>query len=261
MERKFHQKTWFIILMLLFFFPVGLYLLWKSSWHSKKTKIYITAGFFIVVALGRITSPHDNNSQQVAVNQKVEQSIKQSDDSKKISKTMNLDAEKANNIESVLKQCGIKEIKEITRDEALDNFENANEKAYRLKIQNNIKNVMVYVGPAGSVYTIRFADKYLYQNNAMLLSVSDFILSTDEEIKLTTASKELVKKTLKSPKSADFPWPDEWYWAKEPGKITVQSYVDAQNSFGAQIRAQFEIVFDTKTNKITSYIFEGKKLI
>ena len=58
-----------------------------------------------------------------------------------------------------------------------------------------------------------------------------------------------VKKQLKSPKSADFPWNDAEYKITYKGKsndglyeYTVESYVDAENSFGAEIRSEYTCV-------------------
>lgn len=40
---KLTEKTWFIGLMLVIFFPVGLFLMWKNSNWNKVVKIIITA--------------------------------------------------------------------------------------------------------------------------------------------------------------------------------------------------------------------------
>lgn len=53
---KFYQKTWFIILMLIFFFPVGLFLMWRYSTWGKVPKAIITAIFAWVVYIG-VTAP------------------------------------------------------------------------------------------------------------------------------------------------------------------------------------------------------------
>lgn len=62
--------------------------------------------------------------------------------------------------------------------------------------------------------------------------------------------EEFVKKRLKSPSSAKFPWGNT---ARALGteKYALVSYVDSQNSFGASLRTNFKcIVFDNKeTNK------------
>ena len=46
---------------------------------------------------------------------------------------------------------------------------------------------------------------------------------------------------------------------KDKGVITVQSYVDAQNSFGANIRSQFQFIIENDNTK--SLIFDGKEYI
>ena len=46
---KFYEKDWFVILMLILFFPVGLFLMWKySKWH-KTEKIIISVFFAVMV--------------------------------------------------------------------------------------------------------------------------------------------------------------------------------------------------------------------
>ena len=46
---KIYEKNWFIILMLVLFFPVGLFLMWKNAkWH-KTVKIIISVLFAAAV--------------------------------------------------------------------------------------------------------------------------------------------------------------------------------------------------------------------
>ena len=52
-------------------------------------------------------------------------------------------------------------------------------------------------------------------------------------------SQELVKEKLKSPKSADFPAYDPDFFSEKDGKVYVTSYVDAQNSLGANVRTDY----------------------
>lgn len=52
-------------------------------------------------------------------------------------------------------------------------------------------------------------------------------------------SQDLVKKKLKSPKSADFPWYSDSFIKEKGDTITVTAYVDADNSFGANIRVNY----------------------
>lgn len=60
------------------------------------------------------------------------------------------------------------------------------------------------------------------------------------EIEARTQCEDLVEQQLKAPKTADFPWLDgEWKYTPVDGGYKVESYVDAENSFGAQIRSHF----------------------
>ena len=46
---KIYEKNWFIILMLVLFFPVGLFLMWKNAKWNKTVKIIISVFFAIMV--------------------------------------------------------------------------------------------------------------------------------------------------------------------------------------------------------------------
>lgn len=48
----FYQKTWFVVLTLIIFYPIGLILLWLSPEFKRKTKTYITLFFIIILAIG-----------------------------------------------------------------------------------------------------------------------------------------------------------------------------------------------------------------
>ena len=54
-KQKLSQKTWFIILWLIVFFPVGLFFMWKSSWN-KIVKIVISV-IFAIALVSAIASP------------------------------------------------------------------------------------------------------------------------------------------------------------------------------------------------------------
>ncbi|WP_214783255.1 hypothetical protein [Exiguobacterium sp. S3] len=47
---KFYQKTWFVVLMLLLFFPVGLFLMWRYQKFNQIARIIIT----VIIALAAI---------------------------------------------------------------------------------------------------------------------------------------------------------------------------------------------------------------
>lgn len=54
-------------------------------------------------------------------------------------------------------------------------------------------------------------------------------------------SKDFVTKQLKSPGTADFPFSDFVFSQVRDNTITIKSYVDSQNSFGALLRTNYVI--------------------
>lgn len=84
-------------------------------------------------------------------------------------------------------------------------------------------------------------------------------VTTQEQASYTVSTKDAVKSILKSPKSADFPFLD-WSFAKNPWYVAVQSYVDAQNSFGANIRSNFTFIYSSDTGNLVYAIFDGKEV-
>lgn len=63
MEKKFYQKSWFVILALIVFFPAGLYLMWKNTTWSKKVKVIISIVFVLIVI--NAATNKDNKKQPV----------------------------------------------------------------------------------------------------------------------------------------------------------------------------------------------------
>ena len=108
-----------------------------------------------------------------------------------------------------------------------------------------------------SVYNIRYADIDLYKNGEYLDNVTNYYISHNEHIDLMLKSQEIINKILKSPSTAKYPLYDQWSIVKNKENITVQCYVDAQNSFGAVGRSYFQIIFSN--NVVTSLIFDGKE--
>ncbi len=71
-------------------------------------------------------------------------------------------------------------------------------------------------------------------------------ISSTESITIKDYCKEIIDNILKAPSTAEYPgsWLnplDGWEMAKRNNLVTVKSYVDAQNSFGAMIRSEFII--------------------
>lgn len=53
-ELKWYQKTWFVVLMLIFLFPAGLILMWWNKKFSNNVRIIITVMFGIFIILSSI---------------------------------------------------------------------------------------------------------------------------------------------------------------------------------------------------------------
>ena len=174
---------------------------------------------------------------------------------------INATDEQKNAIMSILSQCGIYDIKSITHDELLDNAHNDGETGYRLAVSDNIDNIIVYLSSDMSVYLVRYADYDLYANGAVEATLQDYTMTISEMTDWQLSCEETVKEVLKAPSTAEFPSITEWAFKKEKNIVTIQSYVDAQNGFGAQLRSQFQIIIDTDTNMIQSFIFDGQEMI
>lgn len=80
------------------------------------------------------------------------------------------------------------------------------------------------------------------------------LLNAPPSVKHSTAwiaAQDAVKDQLKSPSSAEFPpFDQEFVFKRKPNEFKVTSYVDADNSFGANLRNNFvcDIVFKNETD-------------
>lgn len=63
-NNKWYEKTPAIVLLLIFFFPVGLYLMWKYTNWAKGVKIGVSVlmGIFVIAALANPSTPQTNNT-------------------------------------------------------------------------------------------------------------------------------------------------------------------------------------------------------
>lgn len=91
-----------------------------------------------------------------------------------------------------------------------------------------------------------------YSNNSSNTSSNKKI--SDRDIWVYT--QYVVKQHLKSPKSADFPSINNATITRRSDSIIVQSYVDAENSFGANIRSNFTVVLSADAQKALSVSIE-----
>lgn len=164
-------------------------------------------------------------------------------------------------INIVLLSCGISDPESIEHDELLDNFNFDGETGYRISLNDNVKNIILRLDENKNVYSIRYADNDLYANGTVVSKISDYTLTSKECSDLQIRCQSMVEGVLKSPSTAKFPNILKWGFWKNKNIITVQSYVDAQNGFGAEVRSEFQIIIDSDTDTVQSFIFDGQELI
>lgn len=83
-------------------------------------------------------------------------------------------------------------------------------------------------------------------------------VSLNEKSEYQYKTQENVKSVLKSPSTAKFPNIGEWATVKNDYYIVNQSYVDAQNSFGATVRSDFTFYYHVDTGVLMYAIFDGE---
>ena len=118
-------------------------------------------------------------------------------------------------------------------------------------------DIGVTVTASDDVYMIWSGD-YTFYDSGVKMTKEQFDslhVSESDKVAYYLIAKEIVKNSLKSPKSADFPWlMDDIGFGKNGDIVAVQGYVDAMNSFGAQIRSQWTVEF--KVIDLDTYSYE-----
>lgn len=212
--------------------------------NKKKTKITgIVPGIVLIIGLIIVFSLISNSTKTIDSNYSVLKTY--------------ISPEEFSNINSIITKCGFTNYN-ITRDDSIDNLWEENTIGFRIK-SNQSNNSILYI-KNGTIYNIRYADIDLYKNGEYLDNISNYYISDNDRSYYITQSKEIINKLLKSPSTAKYPWSySEWPMKKENGQVTIQGYVDAQNSFGAVTRSNFQIILTD--NSVTSLIFDGQEYI
>ena len=204
---KIYEKNWFIILMLVLFFPVGLFLMWKKAkWHET-VKIIIS---ILVVAIAFSSNGNEKSKNVETKDTNAEVETVKVDERKELQ-------EKSKTILDSKDYYAMNEDERKTINELVEKWDD--EIDYSFKSE--------YVDKKDQYEK----DKYYDENYQ-----GTIIANVQEE----------VKKQLMSPKSADFPWGFDEYNITYQGEsedglymYSVESYVDAENAFGAEIRSEY----------------------
>jgi hypothetical protein len=155
------------------------------------------------------------------------------------------------NLYNVLtKKMGFKEVK-YAGDEA------SGEAGYNITADNY--NLEVYLTDY-KLISIKNGSIFMYTEGKVKYTLKDV---KDREISYIDGgayyemAKNIVKGSLKSPRSSKFPSylleSDQIGMRRKGNYVIVQSYVDADNSFGANIRSQFTVEFQVTDRETYSY--------
>ena len=71
-ELKWHQKPTGVILLLIFFLPLGLYFMWKNALWTKKTRFIISGIIFFIFIIGYINRGMELSGEWVCLTKFVE---------------------------------------------------------------------------------------------------------------------------------------------------------------------------------------------
>ena len=217
---KFYEKDWFVILMLILFFPVGLFLMWKYSKWQKVAKIIVT----IVIAAIAIFSDASKESKNVETkntNAEVET----------VDKTKDANAEA-----EIAKANKIKELQEKSKT-ILDS------KDYYAMNEDERKTINELVEKWDDEIDYNFKSEYA---DKKVQYENDKYYDENYQGIIIANVQEAVEEQLLSPKSADFPWSFNEYNITYQGEsedglymYSVESYVDSENAFGVEIRNDY----------------------
>lgn len=163
-----------------------------------------------------------------------------------------------NKIYKTLKKCGIEEIPTLTFvSEGVDS------KSFKVESSSYRGSGMIIVNKKG-LYFFSWGSDTLYdaEKSDKTKNINDYTISPSDVTQYMVAAEDAITSLLKSPSTAEFPskvWAsDQWSVSTSDGIVTVSSYVDAQNSFGAMIRENFTVQYRISDGKGVYCMFGGK---
>lgn len=163
---------------------------------------------------------------------------------------------------NTFKECGFEgEVKVIKHDEMLDGLYSEKGKGYRVDFRDGAKNVTLYLKENGDIESIRYITINFYKDGKVLDNAKDYVVSFNEASDYNIRCMHVIKSLLISPSTAKFPNINHWAFVKKKGILTIQSYVDSQNAYGAMIRSNFQFIIDTKGQNIQSLIIDGQEFM
>jgi hypothetical protein len=166
-------------------------------------------------------------------------------------KKFGISVDDAKNIEAALNSIGVESVTDATKDE---------KGMYSLNVTAKGGYTHLFLDKDNKVETIKLKEIIMYKDGQAVHQPSDYVLSVSEENQMERQSKEMVKKVLKAPTTAEFDYKTFRYF-KLNGIGIIIGTVDSQNSFGAMIRSNFKVQFDCNDNmKPIHMSFEGNEI-
>lgn len=221
--------------------PIGILYLWlrKRSFTTKKkaTLTVIFSVWFLIVML----MPQEDKSEKVNNPEppKAEQESPSEDES--LAKELGVDVALITNIKQACESVGIEPGKmkiESASNDGTACIAQVSYEGYLFDVTGNADNTITYIG-SGDIPFLQ---------NGNVQNVNDRLPTSSQVATLTVQAEEDVKANLKAPSTAEFPGrvleSDQWTVNKNGDTYTVIAWVDAQNSFGAQIRSNFVATYN-----------------
>lgn len=134
-NEKWYFSNWFVILMLIILFPVGLILMWVSKKWSNKTRWIVTGAIIVLVIVANFSDSEDEQSEE-PTKQSVEKKEKPKEKSTPKKKEKEKPKEKKNESIKHNKQDGF-DVYE--RDGGMAFSENSSIKHFSMEMSNRLK--------------------------------------------------------------------------------------------------------------------------
>lgn len=150
---------------------------------------------------------------------------------------MNLSTTEAEHVKNTLHSIGLSPLASCVPEKGVTG-------AYTVTCNNASATVIVEAGRVKYCYS---GDVTLYDTSdgGKKANIQDYVIDPSKKAYYISYAQDYVKQGLKSPSTAEFPgtfWSvDDCTVARYKDTVTVQSYVDSQNSFGAMVRSNFKV--------------------
>ncbi len=228
--------------------------------------------FVIAISSGAMTSIDESSIETPDISIE-NQSTEEKDAKKLVAKKVEKKIDK--NVETIMQSTGLSENESIAVFNDLKSVGFRTISALEKGAGDGIDSLQSYMANCDDLRTILTIEKrktyyigvqdidlFSADKGGALDNIGDYILKSGDDIKFITNAKAYVTQILKSPSSAKFPGSvferDQWTVSRYKDIITVRAYVDADNSFGANIRSPFIVQMSYATDDLLFLAFDNE---